>query len=237
MTALIILTSHGMLGESERKTGVWLEEFLVPYYAFVDAGVNVRLASPKGGKVPVDPLSVDAINDTSVYQRYLRDSDLLSALDNTEELSKVAPDTVDAVLYPGGHGPLFDLRHDPHSIRLIQALSAAGRPVAAICHSGCVLLEAKTPSGAPLVRGRNVTAFSDSEEAAVQLEKVVPYLVETELRNLGASYTKAADWQDHCVVDGLLITGQNPASSASVTKVVIDLLQASADALRVRHEG
>ncbi|MFX1767059.1 type 1 glutamine amidotransferase domain-containing protein [Paraburkholderia sp. A1RI-2L] len=232
MTALIILTSHDVLGDTGRKTGVWLEEFLVPYYAFFDVGVNVRLASPKGGKVPVDPLSIDAIKDTPVYQRYLRDSNLLTALDNTEKLNMVTPDTIDAVLYPGGHGPLFDLRHDANSIRLIQNLHAAGRPVAAICHSGCVLLEAKTPSGAPLVRGRKVTAFSDSEEAAVQLEKVVPYLVETELKNLGASYTKAADWQNHCVVDDLLITGQNPASSAAVAKVVIDLLQANADALR-----
>ncbi|RQM47096.1 type 1 glutamine amidotransferase domain-containing protein [Paraburkholderia bannensis] len=229
MTALIILTSHDVLGDTGRKTGVWLEEFLVPYYAFVDAGVNVRLASPKGGKVPIDPLSVDAIKDTAVYQRYLGDSNLLSALDNAEELSNVTPEAIDAVLYPGGHGPLFDLRHDTHSIRLIQSLHAVGRPVAAICHSGCVLLEVKTPGGAPLVRGRNVTAFSDSEEAAVQLENAVPYLVETELKKLGASYTKAADWQDHCVVDDLLITGQNPASSAAVAKVVIGLLQANAD--------
>lgn len=231
MTALIILTSHDVLGDTGRKTGVWLEEFLVPYYAFVDENIDVRLASPKGGEVPVDPLSIEAIQDAPIYRRYVKDNDLLAALKRTEALVNVAPDTVEAVLYPGGHGPLFDLRHDPDSIRIIEALHSTGRPVAAICHSGCVLLEAKTPNGAPLVRGRKITAFSDSEEAAVQLEKAVPYLVETELKKLGASYSKADDWQAHCIVDDLLITGQNPASSVAVAKVVIDTLKAGAKAL------
>ncbi|KVX09153.1 dimethylallyltransferase [Burkholderia ubonensis] len=228
MTVLIVLTSHDTLGNTGRKTGVWLEEFLVPYYEFVEANMHVRIASPLGGEVPIDPLSVETIKHTDLYQRFERDEKLQAALKNTERLREVNPDTVDAVLYPGGHGPLFDLRTDTQSIRLIKAMYNAGKPIATICHSGCVLLDVKTPSGSPFVRGRKVTAFSDSEEAAVQLEKDVPYLVETELKSLGANYSKAGDWQEHCVVDDLLITGQNPASSAAVAKVVIDRLTATA---------
>ncbi|MGP8473716.1 type 1 glutamine amidotransferase domain-containing protein [Burkholderia sp. PR2] len=228
MTVLIVLTSHDTLGNTGRKTGVWLEEFLVPYYEFVGAKVHVRIASPLGGEIPIDPLSIDTIKQTDLYQRFERDEKLHAALKNTERLGEIAPDTVDGVLYPGGHGPLFDLRTNAHSIRLIEAMYSAGKPVATICHSGCVLLNVKTASGSPLVRGRRVTAFSDSEEAAVQLEKEVPYLVETELKSLGADYSKAGAWQEHCVIDDLLITGQNPASSAAVAKVVIDRLNTTA---------
>jgi putative intracellular protease/amidase len=225
MSVLIILTSHDTLGTTGKKTGVWLEEFLVPYYAFVDAKIDVSLASPRGGQVPIDPLSIDAIKETAIYSRYWDDDFLRQNLNSTSVLADLDLDSTDGVVYPGGHGPLFDLRTDPHSINILQSLYEAGKPVAAICHAGCVLLDAKTASGEPLVKGRNVTAFSDSEEAAVHLDKDVPYLVEAELKRRGANYTKGGDWQEHVVTDGLLITGQNPASSAAVASALISLLE------------
>ena len=225
MTVAIILTSQDAFPDTDRETGVWLEEFLIPYYAFVDADIPVRLASPRGNKAPIDPSSVEAIKDTELYRRFSRDQALLDALDATEKLATVDPSTVNAILYPGGYGPVFDLRNDPHSVRLIEVTYEAGRPVATICHAGCVLLEAKTPSGVSLVQGRELTAFSDSEEIAVNMENAVPYLVETELKRLVASYSKADDWQEYCVTDGALITGQNPASSAAVAQSVIAFLK------------
>ncbi|MGN7981205.1 type 1 glutamine amidotransferase domain-containing protein [Burkholderia sp. 22313] len=231
MTTLIILTSHDTLGNTGRKTGVWVEEFLVPYYAFIDAGLPVRLASPHGGPVPLDPLSIEAIKDTDLLNRFRADESLQEALASTELLVDVDPATIEAVVYPGGHGPLYDLRENEASVHIIESLATSSKPVAAICHSGCVLLEAKTASGEPLVRGRKVTAFSNSEEAAVQLEKAVPYLVESELKRLGAVYSKASDWQEHLVVDSLLITGQNPASSGAVAKAVIEVLKAKSTAV------
>jgi putative intracellular protease/amidase len=224
-SVLMVVTSRNMLGDAGRETGVWLEEFLVPYYAFIDADISVRLASPRGGPIPIDPLSIEEIRDTLLYKRLLQDDDLLTEMQQAEALETVSPEAIDAVLYAGGIGSLFDLRNDEDSIRIMQAMYSAGRPIAAICHSGCVLLEAKKLSGEPLVRGRHVTAYSDSEGAAVQFEGVAPYRVETELRKLGANYSRADDWQEHCVVDGLLITGQNPASSAAVAKEVINFMK------------
>ncbi|QIH08694.1 MULTISPECIES: type 1 glutamine amidotransferase domain-containing protein [unclassified Pseudomonas] len=221
MSVVFILTSHAVLGDTGRSTGLWLEEFLVPYYAVKDAGQPTLLATPKGGHAPIDPASVEALKDSEVYARFAKDAQLHQALESTTELSSLSPAAIAAAIYPGGHGPLWDLRHDQASIRLIESLLGAGKPVATICHAGCALLEVKKVDGSPLVKGLNVTAFSDSEEAAVAMVEHVPYLVETDLKALGALYTKASDWTEHSVQDGLVITGQNPASSAAVAQKVL----------------
>lgn len=232
MSVLIVLTSHHQLGATGRQTGMWLEEFLVPYYEFVDAGVHVRLASPNGGAVPIDPASIQAIEQAEIFRRFTNDSALRGRLASAECLDRIHAREVDAVLYPGGHGPLFDLRTDANSIRLIESCFRQGKPIGTICHAGCALLETKNDAGDPLVKGRNVTAFSDSEETAIQLEKAVPYLVESELKRLGANYSKADDWQAHTVQDGLLITGQNPASSGAVAKAIIAAITAADKGVR-----
>ena len=183
------------------------------------------LSSPKGGKAPIDPASVEAIKDSETYARFTDDKQLQDALERTVKLSDVDSEKVSAVVYPGGHGPLWDLRTDSNSIALISALLSQNKPVATICHAGCALLDVKKSDGTPLVEGLKVTAFSDSEEAAVAMENHVPYLVETELKKLGASYSKAADWADHSVQDGLVITGQNPASSSAVAEKIIGLIR------------
>ncbi|WP_085726605.1 type 1 glutamine amidotransferase domain-containing protein [Pseudomonas sp. R37(2017)] len=221
MSVAFVLTSHTVLGDTGRSTGLWLEEFLVPYYALIDAGQPVLLATPKGGIAPIDPASIDAIKDSEIYARFVKDAELHHALESTVELSRVDAASVTGAIYPGGHGPLWDLRHDPASIRLIETLLAREKPVATICHAGCALLEVKKGDGSLLVNGLNVTAFSDSEEAAVAMVEHVPYLVETDLKERGAHYTKTSDWDDHCVQDGLVITGQNPASSAAVAMKVL----------------
>lgn len=221
MSVAFVLTSHTVLGDTGRTTGLWLEEFLVPYYALKDAGQAVLLASPKGGKAPIDPASVDAIKGTEVFARFSKDQELHHALESTTQLSSVSAGEIQGAIYPGGHGPLWDLREDQASIRLIESLLASGKPVATICHAGCALLEVKKADGTLLVSGLNVTAFSDSEEAAVSMVEHVPYLVETELKQRGAHYTKTSDWGDHSVQDGLVITGQNPASSAAVAAKVL----------------
>lgn len=224
MSVLFVLTSHETLGDTGRETGLWLEEFLVPYFKIVDAGKAVVLASPKGGTAPIDPASIEAFKASPAYARFLADQVLQNALSRTVKLADVDASNVSAVIYPGGHGPLWDLRDNLASIALIRSLLDQQKPVATICHAGCALLDVKNPDGSPLVKGRAVTAFSDSEEAAVAMENHVPYLVETELKQLGAVYSKAADWADHSVQDGLLITGQNPASSAAVADKVLALL-------------
>lgn len=224
MSVLFVLTSHETLGNTGRETGLWLEEFLVPYFKIVDAGKAVVLASPKGGVAPIDPVSVEAFKESPVYARFLADQVLQNALSRTAKLADVDASSVSAVIYPGGHGPLWDLRDNAASITLIRSLLDQQKPVATICHAGCALLDVRNADGSPLVKGRAVTAFSDSEEAAVAMENHVPYLVETELKQLGAVYSKAADWADHSVQDGLLITGQNPASSAAVADKVLALI-------------
>lgn len=226
MSVLFVLTSRDSFGETGRETGLWLEEFLVPYYSFVDAGLAVRLASPQGGSTPVDPLSIDAVKDHPLYRRYVGDRILKERMDSTIRLSAVNGSDVSALVYPGGHGPLWDLRDELHSIALIESFIAQGKPVATICHAGCALLNARKSNGQPLVEGIQVTAFSDSEEAAVGLEKAVPYLVETDLKALGAVYSKSGDWESHVVIAGPLITGQNPASSQGVADAVIKRLKA-----------
>jgi len=213
MKILMVLTSHDQLGDTGRKTGFWLEELAAPYYVFKDAGAEIVLASPKGGRPPLDPKSSEPASQTDATRRFEADADALSALANTTRLEAVTHGVFDAVFYPGGHGPLWDLAEDPVSITLIETTLGAGKPVALVCHAPGVLRHAKAPSGTPLVQDRSVTGFTNTEEEAVGLTQVVPFLVEDELRRNGGRFTKADDWAPYVVADGLLITGQNPASS------------------------
>ncbi len=224
MNILMVLTSHGQLGKTGKKTGFWLEEFAAPYYVFKDAGARVALASPLGGQPPLDPKSDDAASQTDATRRFKADAAAKAALATTAKLSEVSASRFDAVFYPGGHGPLWDLAEDKASIALIETLLAAGKPVAAVCHAPGVLRHTRAPDGAPLVKGRAVTGFSDTEEEAAGLTAVVPFLVEDILRELGGRYSKAADWQPHVVIDDLLITGQNPASSEPAAQALLKLL-------------
>ncbi len=224
MKILMVLTSHDQLGNTGRKTGFWLEEFAAPYYVFKDAGADVTLASPKGGQPPLDPKSDDPDAQTDATRRFSKDTDAQAALASTVKLSTVSPADYDAVFYPGGHGPLWDLAEDPHSIALIEATYAAGKPVGAVCHAPGVLRHTKAPDGTPLVRDKPVTGFANSEEAAVGLTDVVPFLVEDMLKKNGARYSKGPDWQSHVVVAGNLITGQNPASSEAAAQALLTKL-------------
>ncbi|MGI0154271.1 type 1 glutamine amidotransferase domain-containing protein [Pseudidiomarina sp. WS423] len=225
MKILMVLTSHEQLGDSGHKTGFWAEEFAAPYYAFKDAGAEVVLASPNGGQPPIDPNSQQAAAQTNETVRLFEDEAALEQLANTLQLSQVTADGFDAIFYPGGHGPLWDLSEDPLSIGLIQQFWEQDKPVAAVCHAPAVLVHAKTPAGKPLVAGRKVSAFTNSEEAAVGLTDVVPFLLEDKLQELGAHYQKVDDWKPLAVVDGNLITGQNPASSAAVARALLQRLK------------
>ncbi|CAG37029.1 type 1 glutamine amidotransferase domain-containing protein [Desulfotalea psychrophila] len=225
MKFLMVLTSHDRLGDTGGKTGFWLEEFVAPYYLFKDAGVEITLASPRGGQPPLDPKSDKPSRQTEAAGRFRADIDAQTALANTLKLSDIDPDNFDAVFYPGGHGPLWDLAEDRHSIALIESIYAAGKPVAAVCHGPAVLRHARTPAGEPLVKGKSVTGFSNSEENAGQLSEIVPFLVETDLKSKGANYSKADDWQAHVITDGNLITGQNPASSELTAKALLERSQ------------
>lgn len=227
MRLLIVLTSHDLLGSTGQKTGFWLEEFATPYYVFKDAGVAITLASPRGGQPPLDPKSDEPEAQTPAIQRFRGDAEAQAALANTVKLSEVLPDAFDAVFYPGGHGPLWDLATDPDSIALIEALYAAGKVVAAVCHAPAVLLNAKAPDGFPLVQARAVTGFSNEEEAAVQLTEVVPFLLEEALKARGGNYSRGDNWQPYAVTDGVLITGQNPASSELVAQAVLERMRVS----------
>jgi len=225
MNILIVLTSHDTLGNTGRKTGFWLEEFAAPYYAFVDAGAKVTLASPAGGQPPLDPKSDDPDAQTDDTRRFRQDEQAQRLLASTHRLSEMQASDFDAVFYPGGHGPLWDLAEDVKSVALIETMLAAGKPVSAVCHAPGVLRHAKTADGKPLVQGRQVTGFSNAEEAAVELTDVVPFLVEDELKKLGGQYSSGPDWQPHVVCDGLLITGQNPASSVGVAEALLKRLK------------
>jgi putative intracellular protease/amidase len=224
MKVLVVLTSHDQLGDTGRKTGFWLEELAAPYYVFQDARAQITLASPKGGRPPLDPKSQDPSFQTDTTRRFEKDADAERQLDNTLPLETVRQADFDTVFYPGGHGPMWDLAEDPNSIRLIESFLAAGKPVALVCHAPGVLRHVKTPSGKPLVAGKNVTGFTDGEEADVGLTKIVPFLVEDELLRLGATYSKVANWGVHTIRHDLLITGQNPASSGPAAKVLTDAL-------------
>ncbi|AIY42402.1 ThiJ/PfpI family protein [Collimonas arenae] len=220
----MVLTSHDQLGDTGKKTGFWLEEFAAPYYAFLDAGAKLTLASPHGGQPPLDPKSDEPDAQTEATERFRKDSAAQAALASTIKLSTVQAADYDAVFYPGGHGPLWDLSEDKNSIALIETMHAAGKPVSAVCHAPGVLRHARAKDGSPLVKGKKVTGFSNSEEAAVQLTDIVPFLVEDELKKLGGNYSKVADWGSYAVVDGNLVTGQNPASSVAVAEQVLKLL-------------
>ena len=225
MRILMVLTSHDQLGETGKKTGFWLEEFATPYYIFKDANANVTLASPNGGQPPLDPKSDEPDFKTEATKRFKSDTDAQSALANTLKLSEISPENYDAVFYPGGHGPLWDLAEDRNSIALIETMYASGKPVAAVCHAPAVLRHTKTPDDFPLVRGKSVTGFSNTEEDAVQLSEVVPFLLEDELKAQGANYSKTDDWHPYAIIDGNLITGQNPASSDPVAKAVLEKIR------------
>jgi putative intracellular protease/amidase len=224
MKILIVLTSHSALGNTGEKTGFWVEEFAAPYYELLDAGADITIASPLGGQPPVDPKSEAADAQTPATKRFYGDIEAIDKVAQTLKLSDVKATDYDAVFYPGGHGPLWDLANDNNSIKLIEDFYNTQKPVAFVCHAPAALIKVKAENGQPLVKGKKITGFSDTEEEAVGLTKVVPFLLEEELKKLGAHYSKGADWSDYTQQDGLLITGQNPASSASVAKLLLATL-------------
>ncbi|WP_347555700.1 type 1 glutamine amidotransferase domain-containing protein [Robbsia sp. KACC 23696] len=224
MKVLMILTSHDQLGDTGKKTGFWLEELAAPYYAFKDAGAEVVLASPKGGQPPLDPKSNEPSFQTALTHRFEADAAANAQLATTVRLDSVSQADFDTVFYPGGHGPLWDLAEDADSIALIESFFAANKPVALVCHAPGVLRHVKSAEGRPVVEGKRVTGFANTEEEAVGLTHIVPFLVEDELVAKGGIYSKGADWGSYVVRDGLLITGQNPASSAEAAVLLIDQL-------------
>ena len=224
MNILMVLTSHDSLGDTGKKTGFWLEEFAAPFYVFKDAGAQVTLASPNGGQPPLDPKSDAPDAQSADTDRFRKDAEATAALASTRKLSDVVDGSFDAVFYPGGHGPLWDLAEDRDSIALIESTYAAGKPVVAVCHAPGVLRHARDPYGLPLVQGKAVTGFANTEEAAVGLTEVVPFLVEDMLKSNGGLYEKGADWASHVVVDRNLITGQNPASSKAAAEALLKML-------------
>ena len=224
MKILMVLTSHDRLGDTGKRTGFWLEEFASPYYVFTDAGAEVVLASPHGGQPPLDPKSDAPEAQTANTDRFRKDPAAQAALASTMKLADAAGGDYDAVFYPGGHGPLWDLAEDRDSIRLIEATWAAGKPVGTVCHAPGVLRHVKAADGTPLVRGKSVTGFTNTEEAAVGLTEVVPFLVEDMLRENGGVYSKKGDWESYAITDGQLVTGQNPASSEAAAHALLALL-------------
>jgi len=224
MKILMVLTSHDELGDTGRKTGFWLEEFAAPYYTFLDAGADVTVASPKGGQPPLDPVSDTPGGQTELTRRFKTDPAAQAVLANTVRLGDVKASDYDAVFYPGGHGPMWDLAEDEHSIALIEDFYRSGKPVAAVCHAPGVLHRVQI-DGQPIVKGKRVAGFTNDEEEAVHLTKVVPFLVEDELKRLGGRYEKTANWAPFVVTDGKLVTGQNPASSKPGAEALLKLLR------------
>mgnify|MGYP003363094250 FL=1 len=227
MKILMVLTSHDELGDTGRKTGFWLEEFAAPYYAFLEAGADITVVSPKGGQPPLDPKSDEPGFQTDQTRRFHADTDAQAVLASTVKLASVSHDDYDAVFYPGGHGPLWDLAEDKNSIALIQSLYQAGKHVAFVCHAPGVLRHVKAADGRPLVQGRQVTGFKNSEEDGVGLTQVVPFLVEDMLKENGGIYSSGDDWTSYAVQDGLLITGQNPGSSVETAGILLAALAAA----------
>jgi len=225
MKVLIVLTSHSDLGNTGEKTGFWVEEFAAPYYVLADAGAELAIASPKGGQPPVDPKSEAPDMQTVATKRFYRDYNLIDKVAHTLKLSEVNEADYDAVFYPGGHGPLWDLATDAQSIALIENFYKHNKPVAFVCHAPAALINVKAPNGEPLVKDKEVTGFSNSEEEAVKLTKVVPFLLEDEIKKLGGQYSSGPDWGVYVKTDGLLITGQNPASSEAAAKVLLEELK------------
>ena len=228
MKVLMVITSHDQLGNTGRKTGFWLEELAAPYYVFRDAGVDITLASPRGGRPPLDPKSNEPDNRTGLTVRFEKDAAAEAQLDNTLRLDSVRQEDFDTLFYPGGHGPMWDLAEDKHSIKLIESFLAAGKTISVVCHSTGALRHVKTPDGKPLVQGKEVTGFTNGEEEDVGLTKVVPFLVEDEMLKLGAVFSKVVNWGVHVVSDGLLITGQNPHSSGPAAEALMAAVKARA---------
>lgn len=225
MKILMVLTSHDQLGETGRPTGFWLEEFAAPYYVFKDEGAQVVLASPAGGQPPLDPKSAEDDAQTELTRRFASDDEAQAQLASTRRLDQVAASDFDAVFFPGGHGPLWDLTEHPAALSLIEGMIDAGKPVAAVCHAPAVLLNVRGPDGEWLIKDKLVTGFTNSEEEGVGLTEVVPFLLEDQLQARGARYSKGEDWGPYVRVDGLLITGQNPASSEPAAQALIRLLE------------
>lgn len=230
MKILFVLTSHDRLGDTGHKTGFWLEEFAAPYYVLKDAGAAITLASPAGGQPPLDPKSDEPDAQTAATERFRQDVQAQAALAATVPLAQVDAADFDAVFYPGGHGPLWDLANDPASIALLEAFERAGKPLGLVCHAPGALVKVRAANGQPLVAGRRVTGFTNSEEAAVGLSAVVPFLIEDEFIRLGGHYQKGPDWQAHVVTDGRLVTGQNPGSSEGVAQALLSLLARDVEA-------
>ncbi|WP_018126199.1 type 1 glutamine amidotransferase domain-containing protein [Balneola vulgaris] len=224
MKFLFVLTSHNELGDTGNKTGFWIEEFAAPYYYLTDKGADITIASPMGGQPPIDPSSDTPDNQTPATRRFKEDEALQKKLASSIKLSQIQMDDFDGVFYPGGHGPLWDLANDEDSIRLIQEFYEANKPTGLVCHAPAALKNVKLSDGEFLVKGKNVTGFTNSEEAAVQLTEVVPFLVEDMLKERGANYSKADDWQAYAVQDTNLVTGQNPASSEAVAEKLFAML-------------
>jgi putative intracellular protease/amidase len=221
MKVLMVITSHDQLGNTGRKTGFWLEELAAPYYVFKDSGAEVTLASPKGGRPPLDPKSNEPENRTELTLRFENDEEAEAQLDTTVRLDSVKQEDFDTVFYPGGHGPMWDLADDKDSIKLIESFLAAGKSIGIVCHSTAALRHVRTPDGKLLVEGKEVTGFTNGEEEQVSLTNIVPFLVEDEMLKLGATFSKKANWAPHVVVDGQLITGQNPHSSGPAANTLL----------------
>jgi len=224
MKVLIVLTSHSELGNTGEKTGFWVEEFAAPYYVLADAGAELTIASPKGGQPPVDPKSESPDAQTPATKRFYSDNEAIDKVAHTLKLSEVSQIDYDGVFYPGGHGPLWDLATDSTSITLIEDFYNHNKPIAFVCHAPAALVNVKAPNGEPLIKGKQVTGFSNTEEEVVKLTKVVPFLLEDELKKQGALYSKGDDWSSYVKKDGLLITGQNPASAESAAKALLEEL-------------
>lgn len=225
MKILFVLTSHSSLGNTGEKTGFWIEEFAAPYYVLADAGADITIASPKGGQPPVDPKSELGDAQTPSTERFYKDPVLIDKVAYSLKLSDVKQEDYDAVFYPGGHGPLWDLATDKTSIKLIEEFYNHQKPISFVCHAPAALINTKAENGQPLVKGKHLTSFSNTEEEAVKLTKVVPFLLEDELKKHGAHYTNGNDWTSYVKQDGLLITGQNPASSEAVAKLLLKTLK------------
>ena len=225
MNILIVLTSHSQLGETKEKTGFWIDEFATPYYVLADAGAEITIASPAGGQPPVDPKSETEDAQSPATQRFFKDMNAIDKVANSLKLGVTKAEDYDAVFYPGGHGPMWDLATDETSIKLIEDFYNTQKPIAFVCHAPAALVNVKSENGHPLVKGKKVTGFSNTEEEAVGLTKIVPFLLEDELKKLGAHYSKEADWSSFAQQDGLLITGQNPASSDEVANLLLQALK------------
>ncbi|KMV29669.1 dimethylallyltransferase [Photobacterium swingsii] len=225
MKILMVLTSHDKLGNTEHKTGFWVEEFAAPYYCFLDANADITLASPAGGQPPIDPNSELEQSQTEATERFNHDEDAQQQLANTFKLADVSAKDFDAIFYPGGHGPLWDLVDDADSIALIESFWQDGKPVSAVCHAPAVLLNAKDQNGEFIISGKAVTGFTNSEETAVGLAEVVPFLLQDELVKRGGQFESAQDWHPLAIQDGRLITGQNPASSEAVAEALLNALK------------